>query len=227
MLTDSGKPQEALPIALAVLEARMRVLGADHPQTLRARLNLSSLYARLGRFDRTLAMQQEVIDARMRLLGPRHPDTIYILVNRAGSLHQAGRSKESLAMLDTVLPLAREVLGDGHPQTQAAMQIRADAADALGDQALVVASYRELLAARDESLGAKDRKTIDTAWQLEGVLNAAGQREEAAGLRARYVAPLLATPDAKLEEGMREFAAEIRRTEAEEASEAANITAKH
>ena len=226
MLTDSGKPKEALPIALAVLEARTRVLGADNPQTLRAKLNLSTLYARLGQFDRTLAMQQEVIDTRTRLLGPRHPDTIYILVNRAGTLHQAGRSKESLAMLETVLPLAREVLGDGHPQTQAALQIRADDADALGDQALVIASYRELLAARDKSLGAGDRKTIEAAWQLEGVLNGAGQREEAAGLRARYVTPLLAKPASTLDEGMREFVANIRSTEAEEAAEAAKKTVK-
>ncbi len=225
MLTDSGKPEEALPIATSVLEARTRVLGADNPQTLRARLNLSSLYARLGQFERTLAMQQEVIDARTRLLGPRHPDTVYILVNRAGTLHQAGRSKESLAMLKTVLPLAREVLGDGHPQTQAALQIRADDADTLGDAGLAIASYRELLAARDESLGPKDRKTIDTAWQLEGELVDTGRRDEAAQLRARYVAPLLAAPEASLDEGMRAFAAQIRRTEAEEAAAAAK-TAK-
>ncbi|HVI58953.1 MAG TPA: tetratricopeptide repeat protein [Luteimonas sp.] len=218
MLIDSGKPKEALPIATTVLEARTRVLGADNPQTLRAKLNLSSLYARLGEFERTLQMQQEVIDARTRLLGPRHPDTIYILVNRAGTLHQAGRSKASLAMLATVLPLAREVLGDGHPQTQAALQIRADDADELGDAALAIASYRDLLAAREKSLGASDRKTIDAAWQLEGQLADAGQREEAARVRARYVAPLLDAPEASLDEGMRAFAARIRDTEAEEAA---------
>src|SRR3546814_7239841 len=90
------------------------------PRTLRAKLNLSSLYARLGRLDETLAMQLEVIEARKRLLGPRHPDTIYILVNRIATLSQAGRPKDALAMLDTVLPMAREVLGGRHPQTQAA-----------------------------------------------------------------------------------------------------------
>jgi non-specific serine/threonine protein kinase/serine/threonine-protein kinase len=220
MLIDSGKPEEALPIATAVLEARTRVLGADNPQTLRAKLNLSSLYARLGQFDRTLAMQQEVIDARTRLLGPRHPDTVYILVNRAGTLHQAGRSKESLALLDTVLPLAREVLGEGHPQTQAALQVRADDADDLGDGALAIASYRELLAAREKALGAKDPHTANAAWQLEGELIAAGRREEAASVRARYVEPLLQAPEASLDKATRAFVEDVRKTEAEEAAEA-------
>src|SRR3546814_5669577 len=89
---------QALPIALSVVEATTRVLGADSPRALRAKLNLSSLYARLGRLDETLAMQLEVIEARKRLLGPRHPDTIYILVNRIATLSQAGRPKEALAM---------------------------------------------------------------------------------------------------------------------------------
>src|SRR3546814_11898465 len=110
MLVDSGKAGQALPIALSVVEATTRVLGADSPRALRAKLNLSSLYARLGRLDETLAMQLEVIEARKRLLGPRHPDTIYILVNRIATLSQAGRPKEALPMLDPVPPIARAIV---------------------------------------------------------------------------------------------------------------------
>src|SRR3546814_13076782 len=43
MLIDSGKPEQALPVALSVVEATTRVLGADSPRALRAKLNLSSL----------------------------------------------------------------------------------------------------------------------------------------------------------------------------------------
>lgn len=221
MLIDSGKAREALPISRSVVAACTRVLGADGPQTLRAKLNLSTLYARLGQFDKTLAMQQEVIDARTRILGPRHPDTIYIRVNRAGTLLQAGRAQESMAQLDSLLPLAREVLGDRHPQAQAALDIRAQAAEALGDSSLAIASYRDALALRAASLGASDLKTVDTAWKLEGLLAAVGQGAEAVRLRARYVTPLLEAPDAQLDARQRAFVAEIRRTEAEEAAQAA------
>src|SRR3546814_7562797 len=91
--------------------------------------------------------------------------------------------KEALAMLDTVLPMAREVLGDRHPQTQAAMQFLAEDSDAIGDTPRAIATYRELLAAREASLGADDWRTVDTAWQLEGLLLATGEREEAASIR--------------------------------------------
>jgi non-specific serine/threonine protein kinase/serine/threonine-protein kinase len=219
MLVDSGKAEQALPIALSVVEATTRVLGADSPQTLRAKLNLSSLYARLGRFDETLAMQLEVIEARKRLLGPRHPDTIYILVNRIATLSQAGRPKEALAMLATVLPMAREVLGERHPQTRAAMQFLAEDSVAVGDTPRAIATYRELLAAREEALGADDERTADTAWQLEGLLRATGEREEAARIRARYVTPLLEAPDARLDEDQKKFVANVRETEAAEAAQ--------
>jgi non-specific serine/threonine protein kinase/serine/threonine-protein kinase len=226
MLIDSGKAQEALPIATAVLDADTRVLGAEHPQTVRAKLNLSSLYARLGQFDKTLAMQQEVIDVRKRLLGPRHPDTLYIMINRAGTLHQAGRSKESLVMLQWLLPQARDVLGMQHPQTQAALQVQADDADELGDAKLEIASYRELLDARAASLGADDPRTIDSAWQLEGLLRGQGQRAEADALRKRYVEPLLAAKPDTLSEDRAKMAENIRETEAEEAAQAGHVAAK-
>src|SRR3546814_2949428 len=102
-------------------------------------------------------------------------------------------------MLDTVLPTAREVLGDRHPQTQAAMQFLAEDSDAVGDTPRAIATYRELLAAREASLGADDWRTVDTAWQLEGLLIATGEREEAASIRARYAPPLLETPEERLD----------------------------
>jgi len=219
-LIENRQPQQALPVSRSVVEASTRVLGADDPRTLRAKLNLSTLYARLEQFDKTLEMQDEVIEARTRVLGPRHPDTLYILVNHAGTLMQAGRSRESLALLETVLPEAREVLGDRHPQAQAALDIRAQAAGDVGDTALAIASHRELLGIRESLLGARDPGTADIAWQLEAELAAAGHGKEAARVRARYVTPLLETPEAELDEPQKEFVANLRKIEAEESGKA-------
>ena len=217
MLNDSGKPELALPIAEAVVEARTRVLGADDPQTLRAKLNLSSILARVRRFDESIALQRQVAEARTRLLGPKHPDTLFIELNRAATLYQADQPKAALAQLARILPLAHAVLGGKHPQVQMGYDIRAQAADALGDRALAIASYRELLALRDDALGADDARTVDVAWQLEGLLRQSGKGVEADALRARYVAPLLeAKPDALSEEraAKRKDIIEIEREEA-------------
>ena len=180
-----------MPIAEAVVEARSRVLGTDDPQTLRARLNLSSILARVKRFDESIVLQKQVAEARTRLLGPKHPDTLFIELNRAATLYQAGQPQAALAQLDRILPLARQVLGDKHPQVHMGYDIRAQSADEVGDRALAIASYRELIALRDGALGADDPRTIDAAWQLEGLLRQSGNDAEADAVRARYVMPLL------------------------------------
>ncbi len=217
MLNDSGKPEQALPIAQQVLAARTRVLGADHPQTLKAMLNLASILARVKRFDEAMAMQKQVADARTRLLGPNHPDTLFIQLNRAPTYFQAGQPKAALAQLDAFLPVARKVLGDKHPQVQMGYDIRAQAAADLGDKALAIASYRELLALREAALGAQDIKTIDAAWNLEGLLRKRGDLAASDELRTRYVTPLLQAQPSALDDDQKRMAKNIRDTEASEA----------
>ncbi len=220
MLNDSGEPADALPIAVAVAEARARVLGVDDPQTLRAKLNLSSILARLKRFDESIALQGQVAAARTRLLGPAPPATLFIELNRGATLYQAGQAKAALAQLERILPLARKVLGDKHPQVHMGYDIRAQAADALGDHALAIASYRELLALREAALGADAARTIDAAWQLEGLLRRQGDRAGADALRARYITPLLQARADSLDEERAAKRKDIIDTEREEAQAA-------
>lgn len=217
MLNDSGKPAEALPVAEAVVEARTRVLGAEDPQTLRTKLNLSTIYARLKRFDESIALQEQVAEARTRRLGPDHPDTLFIQLNRAATLYQAGQAKDALVQLDRYLPVARKQLGDKHPQVQMGFDIRAQAADEVGDKALAMASWKTLLDIREAALGSEDVRTVDAAWQLEGMLRSAGKREEADTLRARYVAPLLEAKADSLSEEQAAKRKDIIDTEREEA----------
>ena len=217
MLNDSGKPEQALPIAEQVVAARTRVLGADHPQTLKAKLNLSSILARVKRFEESMALQKQVADARTRLLGPNHPDTLFIQLNRAPTYLQAGQPKAALAQLDAFLPLGRKILGDKHPQVQMGYDIRAQAAEAIGNDALAMASYRELLALREAALGAQDIKTIDAAWNVEGLLRKRGEVAAADEVRKRYVTPLLhASPDT-LDDDQKRMVKNILETEASEA----------
>ena len=217
MLNDSGKPAEALPIAEAVVEARSRVLGAEDPQTLRAKLNLSTIHARLKRFDESIALQKDVAEARTRRLGPHHPDTLFIQLNRAATLYQAGQAKAALAQLDRYLPVARAQLGDKHPQVQMGFDIRAQAADETGDKVLAIASWRTLLDLREAALGADDARTVDAAWQLEGMLRAGGQRGQADALRTRYIVPLLEAKADSLSEDQLRKRDDIIQTEREEA----------
>lgn len=217
MLNDSGKSSEAIPIAREVLTTQVRVLGSDDPRTLRTRLNLATFLARTGLLEEALQLQQQVLDARTRLLGPRHPDTLFIAINNAGTLHQAGQDAAALARLDRVLPIARDVLGERDRQLQAGWDIRAQAAESLGKTDAAVSAWRELLRLREAAYGERNAKTVDAAWQAEGLLRKQGHIAQAEVLRARYVLPLLQADPATLDERQVAMRENIIRTEREEA----------
>jgi hypothetical protein len=54
----------------------VRLLGAEHPDTLRARANLASSYGSAGRTGEAITLEEEVLVDRVRLLGAEHPDTL-------------------------------------------------------------------------------------------------------------------------------------------------------
>ncbi|MFM9594175.1 tetratricopeptide repeat protein, partial [Streptomyces scabiei] len=59
-----------------VLADRERILGQDHPDTLRARHNLAVSYSTAGRTQDALDLHEQVLADRERILGQDHPDTL-------------------------------------------------------------------------------------------------------------------------------------------------------
>jgi hypothetical protein len=59
----------------AVVEARRRVLGADHRDTLTSRHDLARVLADSGRLAEAEAEYRAAVAGRTRVLGADHPDT--------------------------------------------------------------------------------------------------------------------------------------------------------
>ena len=55
------------------LADRERVLGADHPETLRARGNLATAYEQVGRTAEAIRLDEQTLADRERVLGADHP----------------------------------------------------------------------------------------------------------------------------------------------------------
>jgi hypothetical protein len=58
------------------MEARMRVLGKEHPSTLNSMANLVSTYLNLGRWKEAEELDERVMKTRMRVLGEEHLHTL-------------------------------------------------------------------------------------------------------------------------------------------------------
>lgn len=186
------------------------MLGPDHPQTVRSRLNLATAYARLDRATEALPLEAEVIAARTRSLGPTHPDTVSILVNHAGTLLRAGRARDALDLLADVQPLSLRVLGPKHPQAQLALLVTGEAWRASGQPGRAVAPFELLLAMRREASGEDSVETRTAAWNLRDALRESGRLRESDALQARYIAPLLDADPATLGEAEAGFVEDFR-----------------
>lgn len=63
-------------MAKQALAAQERVLGPEHPQTLRSMASLSIWIYALGQHEAAANLTRRVLAVRQRVLGPRHPDTL-------------------------------------------------------------------------------------------------------------------------------------------------------
>jgi hypothetical protein len=69
-LTDARRLQER------VLEARIRVLGEEHPATLTSMGNLTLLLIQAGDREDAIRLLRKCLAGRRKVLGENHPDTL-------------------------------------------------------------------------------------------------------------------------------------------------------
>jgi hypothetical protein len=67
------------------MEARSRVLGEEHPDTIIAMANLGVTYSMQGKEDKAEELKVKVLEASRRVLGEEHPDTIRAMANLAAT----------------------------------------------------------------------------------------------------------------------------------------------
>ena len=78
-----GRYVEAEPLIKRALEASERVLGKEHPDTLRSVNNLAVLYRTQGRYAEAEPLSKRALAASERVLGKEHPDTLGSVNNLA------------------------------------------------------------------------------------------------------------------------------------------------
>ena len=120
VLHQAGRLKEAEELGLKALEAKRRLLGNDHPGTLRAMGNLASTCRDQGQLTQAEELELEVLEAR-RLLGSDHPDMLHAMSNLASTYREQGRLKQAEELELEVLEARRRLLGSDHPDMLHAM----------------------------------------------------------------------------------------------------------
>ncbi|MEV8354832.1 tetratricopeptide repeat protein, partial [Streptomyces niveus] len=71
----AGDLERAVPLFEQTLTDRQRVLGDDHPYTVKSRNNLAKAYESAGDLERAVPLFEQTLTDSARVLGKDHPTT--------------------------------------------------------------------------------------------------------------------------------------------------------
>ncbi|KAI9824171.1 MAG: hypothetical protein M1826_007429 [Phylliscum demangeonii] len=183
VFSENAEREKAEEIEKQVLETHERVLGPEHPETLRSMSILALTYAEQGRWDDAKKLQVQNLEIHKRVLGPEHPDTLASMHNLAWGYCKQGRWDEAAKLQVQNLEMRMTVLGPEHPDTLSGMgnlaftygkQGRWDEAEKLQVQDLEI---------RKRVLGPEHPDTLTGMSNLASTYEDQGRWDEAEKLR--------------------------------------------
>jgi tetratricopeptide (TPR) repeat protein len=114
---DQGRYDETEKLYKKALEIRRRVLGEEHPDTLRSMGGMAVIYENKDRYDEAEKLHIKVLEIGRRVMGEEHPDTLRSMGNLANVYRDQGRYDEAEKLYKKTLESERRILGEEHPDT--------------------------------------------------------------------------------------------------------------
>ena len=169
-LYDQGE-YAAVERLLGTMQAECeRILGAEHPDTLRARhYHARALYS-TGRWRDAAKEFREVLALRGKVLGPEHRDTLRSRMALGITLDAAGQPTEGEAMHRETLELQKKALGPDHEDTLTTRMNLGISESLQGRHIEAEANYRSVLAAQLRIFPAAHPDVLRTRGNLAEVL---------------------------------------------------------
>jgi tetratricopeptide (TPR) repeat protein len=130
---DRGAYTSARELREKVLEFSRRVLGQEHPDTLRSMGMLANTLMAQGDLNGAQELYEKVLEFSRRILGEEHPDTLGSMGNLASTLRAQGDLNGARELYEKVLEISRRILGEEHPDTLTSMNNLAESLMAQGD----------------------------------------------------------------------------------------------
>ena len=165
-----------------------RVLGTEHPNTLKSRNSLAIAYQDAGRAGEAIPLHEQTLATRERVLGPSHPDTLKSRNNLATAYQDAGRAAEAIPLHEQTLATRERLLGPDHPDTLQSRNNLAAAYQDAGRAAEAIPLHEQTLATRERLLGPDHPDTLGSRDNLATAYTEAGRAAEAIPLHEQTLA---------------------------------------
>jgi tetratricopeptide (TPR) repeat protein len=183
---------ESTGLAIAAAELLVadceRLLGADNPNTLSARINLGYVYRAAGRAAEAIPMYERTLADCERVLGADGSDTLSARNNLGTAYWDAGRTAEAIPLLERTLAGRERMFGADNPNTLIARGNLAMAYTAAGRAAEATPLLERTLADFELGVGTDHPSTLVARGNLAMAYTAAGRAAEAISLSERTLA---------------------------------------
>ena len=213
-LQEVGLFAEALKLAEALAELRVKAQGADHWQAVDARFDAEAFrrvlkatkeeqksYSRAlvkqretetlwseGRYHEAQPLLEQALIVIRRVLGDDHPATAQIYNNVAANLNAQGKYKEAEESFLKALSIQRKVLGENHPNTADSYNGLAANLDAQAKYKEAEESYGKALSIQRKVLGEEHPNTARSYNNLAVHLDDQGKYKEAEEIYGKALA---------------------------------------
>jgi tetratricopeptide (TPR) repeat protein len=181
-----GRDAHTVPLHIATLGQRTRLLGDTHPDTMASRNSLANAHRAIGRPADAIPLYEATLAQREQVLGHTHPETLRSRSNLADAYWGVGDLTRAILLHEETLAQSEQVLGHTHPDTLHSRDHLAGVYESAGDLARAVHLFETTLAQREKVLGIAHPDTLDSrinlaeAYQLAGDLDRAISMFEAA-----------------------------------------------
>ena len=166
-----GLFKEAAPLLEKAVETRQRVLGPEHPDTLRSMYLVGKNLNDDGRYAEAEKLLREVLEAQRRVLGPEHPETVSSMIGIAGVIYEEGRYQEAEKLQRELLDIQRRAFAPDDRRALMAMNNLAVNLDTQGRYAEAEQLYREALELEHRTFGPDHPLTLQSMTNVARVLN--------------------------------------------------------
>ncbi|KAK3382112.1 hypothetical protein B0T24DRAFT_660893 [Lasiosphaeria ovina] len=183
-----GNYKQAEQLYRRTLALRTKVVGAQHPDTLRSMHGLANAAWSQGKHKEAEQLYRQTLAQWTEVLGARHCHTLLTMNNLANAVRDQGNYKEAAQLYRQTLTLRTEVLGVQHPITLRSMHGLANAVRDEGNYKEAEQLYRQTLALRTEVLGLQHPDTLRSVHGLANVVWDQGNYHEARQLYQQTLA---------------------------------------
>ena len=109
-----GQWERALELEVRAMELRSRLLGSEHPDTLRSINRMGRRLRELQRPHEAVRLDDQVVESRLKLFGKTHPEILESFECLAASYNMTGRTIEEMKLMKKVMDIRQQVLGEAH-----------------------------------------------------------------------------------------------------------------